>query len=187
MDVATIVERLKAALPGVEPEIGSATDQPTIIVPADRTVEVLTVLRDVPGLQFTFLSDLTAVDWWPGEPRFEVVYHLVSFEQTSRLRLKARVSGATPHIQTVSGLWPAANWLEREVWDLFGIVFDGHPDLRRLLTPDDWEGHPLRKDYPVQVSEPVTVLEPLELSEAQFRESLRADRQARGGDPPQGS
>ena len=182
MDRTTIVEALKRAVADAAPEIGPATDQPTIVVPSDLIVETCAALRDEPDLRFVFLSDVTAVDWWPGEPRFEVVYHLASFEHRARLRLKARLPGENPHIRTVSGLWPAANWLEREVWDLFGIVFDGHPDLRRLLMPEDWEGHPLRKDYPVQINKAVKIFEPLEMTESQFRENLRADREARGGE-----
>ena len=97
-------------------------------------------LRDRPELAFTFLAELTAVDFWPREPRFELVYILVSIEHRLRLRLKVRLQGDDPHVATVSDVWPAANWLEREVWDLFGIAFDGHPDPRRLLMPEDWEG-----------------------------------------------
>ena len=97
------------------------------------------------------LAELTAVDYWPREPRFELVYLLVSIAHRLRLRLKVRLHGGDAHVATVCGIWPAANWLEREVWDLFGIAFDGHPDPRRLLMPEDWEGYPLRKDYPVQI------------------------------------
>jgi NADH-quinone oxidoreductase subunit C len=182
MDATVIAEVLSGAFPDAAFEIGSATDQPTIVVPAGLIVEVCTVVSGEPDLRFVFLADLTAVDWWPGEPRFEVVYHFASFYHRSRLRLKVRLRGENPHVATVSDIWPAANWLEREVWDLFGIVFDGHPDLRRLLMPEDWEGHPLRKDYPVQINQAVKVFEPLEMTEAQFRENLRADREARGAE-----
>jgi NADH-quinone oxidoreductase subunit C len=95
------------------------------------------------------LSTVTAVDRYPAEPRFEVVYHLHSIEPCQRLRLKCRVRGEDPVIESVSSVWRSANWYEREVFDLFGIKFVNHPDLRRILLPDDWEGHPLRKDYPV--------------------------------------
>jgi NADH-quinone oxidoreductase subunit C len=99
--------------------------------------------------QFVRLSTVTAVDRWPTEPRFEVVYHLHSVERNERVRVKCRVSGEQPSIDSVTGVWHGANWYEREVFDLFGIQFVGHPNLTRILMPEDWEGHPLRKDYPV--------------------------------------
>jgi NADH-quinone oxidoreductase subunit C len=99
--------------------------------------------------KFVRLSTVTAVDRYPAEPRFEVVYHLHSVERNERVRLKCRLRGADPVIESVTGVWRGANWYEREVFDLFGIRFINHPDLRRILMPDDWEGHPLRKDYPV--------------------------------------
>ena len=95
------------------------------------------------------LSGATAVDWLPSEPRFEVVYLLHSLERNERLRLKCRVGGERPEIDSITSLWPGANWYEREIFDLFGVVFRNHPDMRRLLMPEDWSGHPLRKDYPV--------------------------------------
>ena len=98
---------------------------------------------------YLFLSDVTAVDRHPSEPRFEVVYHLLCYDRKERLRLKCRLPGDAPEIESVTGVWRAANWYEREVFDLLGIRFTGHPDLRRILMPEDWEGHPLRKDYPV--------------------------------------
>src|SRR5579864_7796509 len=99
--------------------------------------------------KFIRLSSVTAVDRYPSEPRFEVVYHLHSIETKQRVRLKCRVFGSEPVIESVTSVWRSANWYEREVFDLFGIQFMNHPDLRRILMPDDWEGHPLRKDYPV--------------------------------------
>jgi NADH-quinone oxidoreductase subunit C len=98
---------------------------------------------------FVRLSTVTAVDWYPAEPRFEIVYHLHSIERNLRVRLKAKLPGADPTIESVTGVWRGAGWYEREVFDLFGIRFLNHPDLRRILMPDDWEGYPLRKDYPV--------------------------------------
>ena len=100
-------------------------------------------------LQFERVSSITAVDRHPAELRFEVVYHLHSIARNERLRLKCRLSGSVPEIESVTPVWQAANWFEREVFDLFGIRFGNHPDLRRILLPDDWVGHPLRKDYPV--------------------------------------
>jgi NADH-quinone oxidoreductase subunit C len=99
--------------------------------------------------KFVRLSTVSAVDRYPAEPRFEVVYHLHSIERNERLRLKARIGGQDPQIESVTSVWRGANWYEREVFDLFGIRFTGHPDLRRIMMPDDWEGHPLRKDYPI--------------------------------------
>lgn len=107
-------------------------------------------LRDAPGATFKFLADLTAVDNYPNEPRFEVVYHLLSLDSAQRLRLKARLPGHDPVVDSMLPVWPAANAYEREVFDLMGIRFEGHPYLRRLLLPEDWEGHPLRKDYPTE-------------------------------------
>jgi NADH-quinone oxidoreductase subunit C len=98
--------------------------------------------------KFVRLSSVTAVDRYPAEPRFEVVYHLHSIEGNERVRLKCRLGGGQPEIDSVTSVWRSANWYEREVFDLFGIRFAGHPDLRRIMMPDDWEGHPLRKDYP---------------------------------------
>ena len=178
MDSAALITRLEAALGGGW-EAASATDQPTLFVPADRLLEAGRFLRDDPDLRFTLLADLTAVDWLPREPRFEVIYHLVSIEHRYRLRLKVRVGGQSPSLATTAEVWPAAGWLEREVWDLFGIVFDGHPDLRRLLMPEDWEGHPLRKDYPVQITMAAKTAEPLQVTEEEFRARLEHDRRVR--------
>jgi NADH-quinone oxidoreductase subunit C len=99
--------------------------------------------------KFVRLSTVTAVDRYPSEPRFEVVYHLHAVEQKQRVRLKCRLYGADPVIESVTSVWRGADWYEREVFDLFGIRFLNHPDLRRILMPDDWDGHPLRKDYPI--------------------------------------
>ena len=98
--------------------------------------------------KFVRLSTVTAVDRYPDEPRIEVVYHLHSIERNERVRLKCRLGGEQPAIDSVTSVWRSADWYEREVFDLFGIRFAGHPDLRRIMLPDDWEGHPLRKDYP---------------------------------------
>jgi NADH-quinone oxidoreductase subunit C len=107
-------------------------------------------LRDAPDLRFQFLSDVTVVDLYPKEPRFEVVYHLLSLDTAERVRLKVRVSSADPQVDSMIPVWPCANAFEREVFDLFGIRFEGHPYLRRIVMPEDWEGYPLRKDYPTE-------------------------------------
>ncbi|HXE74364.1 MAG TPA: NADH-quinone oxidoreductase subunit C [Candidatus Xenobia bacterium] len=119
------------------------------VAPA-RLRDLCEFLRRDPELEFDQLVDVTAVDRYPLEPRFEAVYHLRSLRLQHRLRLKAPLRGDNPRIESLTGLWAGADVLEREVYDLFGIRFDGHPNLRRLLMPDDWEGHPLRKDYPVE-------------------------------------
>jgi NADH-quinone oxidoreductase subunit C len=108
------------------------------------TCDILKVRRG-----YLFLSDVTAVDRYPAEPRFEIVYHLRCDERKDRLRLKCPLPGDAPEIDSVTPVWRSANWCEREVFDLFGVRFTGHPDLRRILMPEDWEGYPLRKDYPV--------------------------------------
>ena len=122
----------------------------TIYIRRDRLITVCEFLRDDSGLAFKYLSDLTAVDLYPDEPRFEVVYHLLSLENAQRLRLKVRTSGEDPRVDSLIPVYPSANAFEREVFDLFGIRFAGHPYLRRILMPEDWEGHPLRKDYPTE-------------------------------------
>jgi NADH-quinone oxidoreductase subunit C len=140
---AALDEALPDAIVGGHAEHGEAT---LFIAPA-RIVEVCDRLKYPQG--FIRLSAVTAVDWYPADPRFEVTYLLHSLEKNARLRLKCRVSEVEPEIDSVTGVWRAANWYEREVFDLFGIRFRQHPDLRRILMPEDWEGHPLRKDYPV--------------------------------------
>jgi NADH-quinone oxidoreductase subunit C len=119
----------------------------TLVIRAERIGEVSEFLKAKRG--YRFLSDVTAVDWYPSEPRFEVVYHLFCHERKERLRMKCRLGGEHPEIASVVSVWSAANWYEREVYDLFGIRFAGHPHLRRILMPEEWQGHPLRKDYPV--------------------------------------
>jgi NADH-quinone oxidoreductase subunit C len=108
------------------------------------------LLRDDESTRFNFLSDVTCVDWYPSEPRFEVVYSLLSMPRKERIRLKVRLHGDDAAIESLTPLWPGANPFEREVFDLFGARFHGHPDLRRIMMPDNWDGHPLRKDYPVE-------------------------------------
>jgi NADH-quinone oxidoreductase subunit C len=152
---------------------------PTISVPASHLVEVSRLLRDEPALRFVVCIDVTAVDHLPREPRYDVVYHLLSPDHRFRLRVRAQAGGAEPSVPSVQGVWVSANWQEREVFDLFGIVFTNHPSLERLITPDDWEGHPLRKDYPVQVKLPVRTYAPLQLTEEEFRANLATDRAER--------
>jgi NADH-quinone oxidoreductase subunit C len=180
MDVNALIASIQEAVPDARLEPAASLDlQTTIYVSRDELPAVARVLRQGADPRFDFLAELTAVDFWPREPRFELVYVLVSIERRARLRLKVRLHGSDARIATVCGIWPAANWLEREVWDLFGVVFDGHPDPRRLLMPEDWEGYPLRKDYPVQIKMAARTTEPLQVTESEFRESLEKDRLSR--------
>jgi NADH-quinone oxidoreductase subunit C len=124
-------------------------DEMTIYLDRANIREACALLRDDKSA-FNYLSDVTCVDWYPAEPRFEVVYHLLSIPNKERVRLKVQLESASPVVESLTPLWPGANYFEREIFDLFGIRFSGHPYLRRLLMPEDWEGHPLRKDYPVE-------------------------------------
>jgi len=125
-------------------------DETTVIIERSAIREACVLLRDDQNCPFNYLSDVTCVDWFPSEPRFEVIYHLLSIPKKERLRLKVRLASNSAVLDSVTPVWPSANYFEREVFDLFGIRFNGHPYLRRLLMPEDWEGHPLRKDYPVE-------------------------------------
>ncbi|HEX6804046.1 MAG TPA: NADH-quinone oxidoreductase subunit C [Terriglobales bacterium] len=125
-------------------------EEMTITVVREAIREACALLRDDPACPFNYLADVTCVDWYPSDPRFEVIYHLLSIPNKERVRLKVRLSGEMPALDSVTPVWPSANYFEREVFDLFGVRFNGHPYLRRLLMPENWEGHPLRKDYPVE-------------------------------------
>jgi len=175
MDASAIIDSLTPLVPGASYEVGPSVDFATIYVPADRLVATCLALLETPALHFNVLTEVTAVDYLPREPRFEVVYHLLSITHRRRLRLKVRMSDGAS-LPTVQEVWPSAGWLEREVYDMFGIVFENHPDLRRILMPDDWEGHPQRKDYPVQIRKAAQTYEPLEISEEDFKANLERDR-----------
>jgi NADH-quinone oxidoreductase subunit C len=180
MDSTALVALVQQALPQAGVERAAALDlQTTVYVSSEGLHATLTTLRDRPDLRFALLAELMAVDLWPHEPRFELVYILVSIEHKLRLRLKVRLHGERARVPTASDVWPAANWLEREVWDLFGIEFDGHPDPRRLLMPEDWEGFPLRKDYPVQIQMKPKTTEPMQMTLEEFKANLQKDRLAR--------
>ena len=181
MDAASILASVKAAVPGAEIAAVPAADRPTLVTAREHLLEVCRALRDRDDLRFTVLTDMTAVDRWPAEPRFELICHALSPDRGIALRLKVPLGGSDAHAPTLSGIWPSAGWLEREIWDLFGIAFDDHPDLRRLLMPEDWEGHPLRKDYPVQIRMTPKVFEPLQMTADEFRARLEADRHVRTG------
>jgi NADH-quinone oxidoreductase subunit C len=148
------VQKLAAQFAGVEFGVHRFRGEITITVPREQIVAVATFLRDDAELKYNYLSDLVGNDWPERAARFEVNYHLYSMEHFTRLRLKVLVPEENCVCPTVTGVWGTANWHEREVFDLFGIVFDGHPDLRRILLPVEWEGHPLRQDYEIGWEEP---------------------------------
>ena len=158
-------------------EAPAADGMPTAFVDAARLVEAGTALR---AAGFSVLIDALPVDYFPREPRFEMTYLLLDVggdgRPAARLRLKVRVSGTDPRLPSLSDVWAAANWAEREAFDLYGILFDGHPDLRRILMPEDWEGYPMRKDYPVQIKTPVKTYEPLQVTQEEFVANLEAAR-----------
>jgi NADH-quinone oxidoreductase subunit C len=139
-------------------EAMEAFGEVTVIVPRECLVEVCAFLKVAVGLEFNFLADLCGADRGPeDEPRFEVNYHLFSTTRHHRIRIKVLLNEDDPHVASVTGIWRTANWHERETFDLFGVIFDGHPDLRRILLPDDWQGHALRKDFPLRGYEPYSL------------------------------
>ena len=147
--LAQIVARLEAKFAAGIEETREFRGEYTVRVKPDALVEVCVFLRDNPECAFDYLSDVSGVDYWPEEPRFGVNYHLTSTRFRQQLRVKVRVAGTDPHVPTVTPVWPGANWFERETYDLFGVTFAGHPDLRRILLPQDYQGHPLRRDQPL--------------------------------------
>jgi NADH-quinone oxidoreductase subunit C len=162
VDQLSTPSRLVAALQRENPdwitEIVEAFGEVTAVVPATRIVDVCTVLKFGDESKFDFLADLCGVDRGvEEEPRFEVNYHLFSTTKHHRLRLKVLLNEGEVHVPTVTSVWRTANWHERETFDLVGIIFDGHPDLRRILLPDDWQGHALRKDFPLRGYEPYSL------------------------------
>ena len=139
-------------------EVIDALGEMTAVVPAAHIVDVCTALKSGPDSKFDFLADLCGADRGiEEEPRFEVNYHLFSTTRHHRLRLKVLLDEANARVPSVTGVWRTANWHERETFDLFGVVFEGHPDLRRILLPDDWQGHALRKDFPLRGYEPYSL------------------------------
>jgi NADH-quinone oxidoreductase subunit C len=119
----------------------------TLTIAAEKIREACTTVQ---AAGYNFLEDMTAVDWYPASPRFQLSYHILSQAYKERIRLRVMVDEAQPAVESITPVWPGANYYEREVFDLFGVRFDGHPDMRRIMMPDDWTGHPLRKDYPVE-------------------------------------
>jgi len=145
---ADLDARLRERFPELEITVTDELDMPTVDVPGRDIQAVLRFLHD--ECAFNMLTDLSACDWLGREPRYHVNYHLYSLDNSARMRVKVRLPDEPePHVPTATTVYMSANWHEREVFDFFGIIFDGHPDLRRILMPDEWIGHPLRKDYPV--------------------------------------
>jgi NADH-quinone oxidoreductase subunit C len=143
-----VVEHLRAWNSRAVEEVIEFRGETTIVVPHGLLRAAAKECRD--ALQFNLLSDATCVDRFPVEPRFELNYHLTSIPRKEKIRLRTRVSGEQPFVDSMIPVWPGAGWMEREIFDLMGITFNDHPDLRRILLPDDWTGHPLRRDYPVE-------------------------------------
>src|SRR5262245_27135589 len=178
--IEVLAQRLSADAAQFE-AVEARDAMPTVFVPLERLQDVALVLRDDPALRFVFLADLLPIDYYPRQPRYEVNYILACpgvagyGDAPKRLRLKVRVPEGTP-VPSLSSVWAAANWAEREAYDLYGLVFEGHPDPRRILMPEDWEGYPMRKDYPVQIREAVKTYEPLQVSEEEFVANVEAAR-----------
>lgn len=149
-DKTLVLHQLKAWDAQAVTEVIEFRGETTVVVPLEHLLRTAAYLASEPSLHFSYLSDITTVDRFPLEPRFEVNYHLLSLDRNERLRLKVRLAGSDPSVHSVTEIWPTANWHERENFDLMGIRFEGHPELSRILMPDDWEGHPQRKDYPVE-------------------------------------
>jgi NADH/F420H2 dehydrogenase subunit C len=147
--VPPFITALQAALPSAVTSVSYFVGDWTVLVAAAQILDVMRFLRSSPGAMFDLCSDVTASDWPPRPERFDVIYCLFSTRHRHRLRVKAKVAENQP-IASVTPVWTAAGWLEREVFDMFGIQFSGHPDLRRILMPEDWQGYPQRKDYPLE-------------------------------------
>jgi NADH/F420H2 dehydrogenase subunit C len=147
--IPSFITALQAAVPGGVEQISFYVGDWTVIVPATKLLEVGRFLHDTPDGAFDFCSDVTASDWPPRAQRFDVVYCLYSTTRRHRVRVKVRAAESEA-VPSVTPIWPSANWLEREVYDLFGVNFTGHPNRKRILMPDDWQGHPQRKDYPLE-------------------------------------
>jgi NADH-quinone oxidoreductase subunit C len=186
MDASAVIDVLRETVPAASLEAAAAVDMETIYVDREHIVDVCRTLRDHPALQFALLVEETAADYFPAEPRFEIVYHLACVGAAyagaggpappRRLRLKVRLAGSDTHMPTMTTIYPTAGWLEREIFDLFGITFDGHQDLRRILMTDDWEGSPLRKDYPVQIRKETSSWSAVQLTPEEFAANVQAAR-----------
>jgi NADH-quinone oxidoreductase subunit C len=149
-NASVVVDRLRAWKPESVSQVIEYRGETTIVVPHKLLLATAEQCKQDPELNFNQLSDATCVDRFPTEPRFELNYQLLSIPRLARIRLRTSISGQQPIIDSIEPLWPGANWMEREIFDLFGIRFEGHSDLRRILLPDEFEGAPLRRDFPVE-------------------------------------
>jgi NADH-quinone oxidoreductase subunit C len=143
-----LLDDIQKRFPGAISEAVIFRNMPSLNVAKEHLVAICQFLKGPDGGAYTLLTDETAADYPKREKRFDIIYHLYSFERNNRLRLRVQVSAAEK-VPSVTGVWPTANWLEREIYDMFGVVYEGHPDLKRILMPDEWVGHPLRKDYDI--------------------------------------
>ncbi|MEK6692997.1 MAG: NADH-quinone oxidoreductase subunit C [Nitrospirota bacterium] len=150
MEPLKIAKRIKDRFPEEVIDIVQFLDQASVIIKKDRIVDLCRYLHDDPDLYFNYLADLCGIDYPERKPRFEVIYNLYSLTHKHRIRLRAGIPEEDLNIESVIPVWVGANWHERETYDMYGINFKGHPDLRRILLPEDWEGYPLRKDYPLK-------------------------------------
>ncbi|MEP9411059.1 MAG: NADH-quinone oxidoreductase subunit C [Candidatus Brocadia sp.] len=166
MDNDSIATLIKKYFPEAVAGLNIFRDELTLIVKKNCIVDIARFLKENEELDFNFLSDICGVDRVETDDVFEVVYHLYSIQKNHRVRLKVSVPPDEPCIPTVTGVWRTADWHERETYDMFGIKFDGHPDLRKILTPEDFEGHPLRKDYPLDGRQPATLRDTYRKGEA---------------------
>jgi NADH-quinone oxidoreductase subunit C len=151
VETSKIAEKIKGKFGDAGVELQSETIDPFIVVPAEKIADICRFLRDDPEIHLNAFSSISGVDW-PEEGLIDVVYHLASYKHHNVCVLKVRLSREKPEVPTIEGVWKAANWFERETFDLLGVIFTGHSNLKRLLLPDDWEGYPLRKDYEEQPS-----------------------------------
>jgi NADH-quinone oxidoreductase subunit C len=156
MNVGEILDRVSEAAGKLKVETSDPLGQACIVVEREGALGFFRKLRSDPELDFDMLVDVTVVDYLGRDPRFEIVYHLASLSKHHRLRVKIRVPETDVRMHSLVEIWKSANWLEREAWDMFGVHFDGHPDLRRILMYEEFVGHPLRKDYPVDKRQPLT-------------------------------
>lgn len=152
-DLKAIAEQIRAAFPEQVQEIIEFRGEVTVVVEPSAILEVAKYCHSTPGLDFHMLSDCGGNDYYPAEPRFGISYVMFSLMHNHTMRLKVYVPGNAAKVPSVYSVWNGANWMEREIYDMFGVEFDGHPDQRRVLMPFDWQGHPLRKDYPLGYEE----------------------------------